>query len=125
MRGVSKILGLCGELSLSLVDDSEMGGLNRAYRNIRGSTDVLAFAFQEGTDFSKTDIIGEVVVSVETAERQAKRRRSPLQTEVEDLFVHGILHLLGYDHTASREKALEMRRKEGEVRRLLDQSKKP
>lgn len=121
---VSKILGLSGELSVSLVDDLEMRALNRAYRDIDNPTDVLAFAFQEGTDSPTTDVVGDVVVSVETAIRQAKRRRTSLQKELDDLFIHGILHLLGYDHTASREEALKMRKREREVRRTLDGAKR-
>jgi probable rRNA maturation factor len=124
IKKVSKIVGLIGELSVSLVDDYEMRALNRTYRDIDRPTDVLGFAFQEGREFPKTDLqpdlVGDIVISVETAARQAERRKMSLQKEVEDLFIHGILHLLGYDHTISREKALEMRKREREVRRTLD-----
>jgi rRNA maturation RNase YbeY len=117
-----RIAGLRGgEISLSVVDDSEMRDLNRIYRNINRSTDVLAFAFQEEKGFPHTALIGDVVVSVETARRQARCRNVPLEEEVRDLFIHGICHLLGYDHIGSRRKAVAMKMKEKEIRRILDE----
>jgi rRNA maturation RNase YbeY len=64
-------------------------------------------------------LLGDVVISVETAARQAQRRGHSLREELQILLVHGILHLLGYDHEISRREAVRMRRKEGEVRAVL------
>jgi len=75
-----------------------MRKLNRQYRNIDSPTDVLAFAMGEG-EFSglHPHLLGDVVVSVDTAERQAKKAGHSLQEELRMLAVHGTLHLLGYE----------------------------
>ena len=122
IRKACGIAGLqAGELSLSLVCDAEIRELNRTHRNLDQPTDVLAFAFQEERRLPDSNLIGDVVVSVDTAKRQAQQRETPLQQVVEDLLIHGILHLLGYDHVASPQRARVMRAKEREIRRSLDE----
>jgi probable rRNA maturation factor len=101
------------------VSDAEIRSLNRKYRRVDRSTDVLAFALQEGEGFSNPALLGDVVVSLETAARQARRRRVSLRREVLELFIHGLLHLLGYDHVRSPARALVMRSREKEIRRGL------
>ena len=103
------------ELSILLVNDREMRALNRQYRGIDRTTDVLAFAQQEGAGGSPDGLLGDVVISVDTARRQAWSGRRPLGREAERLLVHGLLHLLGYDHERSAREAARMKRKEREL----------
>ena len=93
------------EVSVLLTDDPHMTQLNRKYREIDGPTDVLAFAIQEGEDNIdlNANVLGDVVISLETAERQAKEETHSLEEEVAFLTVHGVLHLLGYDHQSQNE----------------------
>jgi probable rRNA maturation factor len=82
-----------------LVDDATMTALNRRYRGAAGPTDVLAFPMAEGRFGGVTpDLLGDVVISAETARRQARARGHGLRAELALLLVHGILHLAGYDH---------------------------
>jgi probable rRNA maturation factor len=97
------------EVSILLTDDAAIRVLNRAYRGEDRPTDVLAFAMREGdgpgpADASPTEILGDVVISVPTAARQAKRARRTLPAEIAMLLAHGLLHLLGFDHRTSRER---------------------
>jgi probable rRNA maturation factor len=92
------------ELSIVFVDDASIQVLNRDYRGTDAPTDVLSFAQSEGEAFAAPEgparHLGDVVVSVETARRQADEHGLALDDEVGHLVVHGILHLLGYDHEA-------------------------
>ena len=74
-----------------------MRNLNRRFRGIDRPTDVLSFPFEE-SPLSSTSFLGDVVVDVPYAARQARRRGHPVAREVRILLAHGILHLLGYDH---------------------------
>lgn len=97
------------ELTVSLVGDREIHELNREYRHKDRPTDVLAFAMREGATVPETrSLLGDVVISLETAAVQAKRRRHSIADEVRILLVHGILHLLGYDHERSPAEARRM-----------------
>jgi rRNA maturation RNase YbeY len=104
------------ELSITLVDDASMAELNEQYRGKSGPTDVLSFSLLEG-DFTELrgGMLGDVIVSLETAERQARRGRRTLDAEVLRLLIHGTLHLVGHDH----EEDDEARRMRAEERRLL------
>ena len=90
------------ELSVALVDDDTIQRLNRDYRGKDSPTDVLAFAMSEGEALVEMEgeplLLGDVIISVPTAERQARRRKRPLLDELTMLLAHGLLHLLGYDH---------------------------
>ena len=104
------------ELSILLVDDDEMQRLNRAYLCRDRPTNVLAFAMREGKDpHLNPALLGDVVVSTETAQREALQRDVTLEEEMALLLVHGILHLLGYDHEDAPSAAAEMQAKEEEV----------
>ena len=92
------------ELSIALVGDREMRPLNSKYRKKRKTTDVLSF-FVKDQPISGTKILGDVVISVEQARRQAKERGKTLKSEMTTLLIHGILHLLGYDHEKSPRQA--------------------
>ena len=103
------------ELSLALVDDDEIAELNRGYRAKNRPTDVLSFSLVEGdhADF-RGGMLGDVVISVETARRQAGARHRSLDEEMARLLIHGVLHLVGHDH----EEDEDHRRMRAEERRL-------
>ncbi|OGP84337.1 MAG: rRNA maturation RNase YbeY [Deltaproteobacteria bacterium RBG_16_54_11] len=104
------------ELSIVLVDDDEIQRLNREYLSRDHPTNVLAFAMREGEDrHLNPSVLGDVVVSVETAEREARQRGVILEEEMVLLLVHGILHLLGYDHEDAPAEAVQMEAKEQEI----------
>lgn len=94
--------------TLALVGDARIQKLNRDFRGYDKPTDVLSFG---GSD---QHYLGDIVISVETANRQARRRRSNLKRELKVLTLHGFLHLLGYDHENDDG---EMRRIEYRLRR--------
>jgi rRNA maturation RNase YbeY len=100
-----------GEVCITFVGDEEMRELNSRYRNLHRTTDVLSFP-QEGGP--APNILGDIVISVETARRNALRYNESLKDEVLRLIVHGMLHLLGFDHKKAAERA-EMRAKENEL----------
>ncbi len=112
---LTKVLQRGGEkrakVSVALVDDKTMAGLNRRYLGRRGPTDVLAFPFDQGPAGKD---LGEIVISVETARKVARRRKKSIKQEIYLYAVHGLLHLLGFDHKTPRE-AKEMRKKEIEA----------
>ncbi len=109
-------MGVAGaECGLLLVNDRIMARLNERYRGIAGSTDVLSFPMREGPfELLSPGVLGDVVISAETAERQANAAGRPLLEEAAALLIHGILHLLGYDHQTPAE-ARKMRRLEGQL----------
>ena len=95
-----------GEVALTFVDDEKIQQLNREYRGIDRPTDVLSFAMRETVD-GEPDLIfqdglaeplGDIVISVQRAVAQAEEYGHSLERELGFLFVHGLLHLLGYDH---------------------------
>lgn len=104
------------DLTVVLIGDEAIQALNRRYRKKDKPTDVLAFAMLEGMRApGDEERLGDVVISLDTAARQAKRRRKPLAAEVRTLLIHGVLHLLGYDHERSAAEAKRMKAKEREV----------
>jgi probable rRNA maturation factor len=103
------------ELSVLVTDDETVRRLNREYAGDDASTDVLAFSLREGEEFVSPDEVqrlGEVIISYPTARRQAEEARRPVEDEVEHLLVHGILHLLGYDHAEPEEERVMRARTE-------------
>ena len=108
------------DLGVLIIDDARMHRLNAHYRGIDRSTDVLAFAMREGP-FAELNpqVLGDVVLSAETALRQARAHRHSLAEELTRLLIHGTLHLLGYDHEVSPADARLMRAKERELWRLV------
>ncbi|MBI2883711.1 MAG: rRNA maturation RNase YbeY [Candidatus Methylomirabilis oxyfera] len=100
------------ECGLVLVGDRTMARLNRQYRGKSTTTDVLSFPMREGSFASLSPhLLGDVVISAETADRQAKAAGRTLRDELTALLIHGILHLLGYDHQMPSE-ARRMKRLE-------------
>ena len=106
------------ELSILLADDATIHELNRTYRDTDSPTDVLSFAQGEGEAFAQPEgaarHLGDVAISVDTARRQAAEYGVALQDELSHLLVHGILHLLGYDHQ-EQDDAAAMRLQEERV----------
>ncbi len=92
------------ELSVLLCDDQQIHALNRDYRGKDRPTDVLAFALQEGEALrGQEHMLGDIVISVQTARRQAREKGHSIRYEITFLLAHGLLHLLGYDHQTDAE----------------------
>lgn len=108
------------ELSLVLVNDMYIRNLNWKYRKKDLATDVLAFPMRDSRGLSGP-VLGDVVISVETAKREARKRKKTFQEELDLYFVHGILHLLGYDDEKPRARK-KMKTKEQEILKLLKAS---
>ncbi len=98
------------QLSVTLVDDTRMAALHLRYLQQAGPTDVLAFPLAEEDDCDP--LLGEVVVSVDTADREAKARGLASEEELLRYVIHGTLHLLGYDDHQEEERARMHRRQE-------------
>ena len=103
--------------TIVFVSDRAMAQLNRRWRGKRGTTDVLSFsAAQDKFEKSEGLNLGDVVISVERAARQARENKLSLNTEVAQLILHGLLHLCGYDHSTDKG---EMNRLELRLRKRL------
>jgi probable rRNA maturation factor len=105
------------ELGILITDDATIRDLNRRYAGEDRPTDVLSFSLREGEEFVSPDEtlrLGEVIISLDTARQQADEAGRPLDAEVAHLLVHGILHLLGYDH-AEPEEACAMQARENAI----------
>jgi probable rRNA maturation factor len=113
--GVLEVEGpAAAELGVLVTDDETIRGLNQEYAGEDASTDVLAFSLREGEEFASPDGVqrlGEVIISYPTARRQAEDAGRAIEDEIAHLLVHGILHLLGYDH-AEPEEEQRMRARE-------------
>ena len=110
------------EVSLSFVDEEEMHGLNRQWRGIDKTTDVLSFecdsAIDEDVPLDEALELGDIILAPQVLARQAPEFGNSAQDECRLLLVHGMLHLLGYDHIEDDE-AEEMEAREDEILRLL------
>jgi pyridoxine 5-phosphate synthase len=129
-----QLLDLCGVaghgLGLLLVDDKEMAQLNSHYRGKDTPTNVLSFPFLEGADISIASLpvkeLGDIIISMDTAGREAAAFRQTLPERLAWLLTHGLLHLLGYDHEQSENEAVRMQEKENElILRLQHYRSKP
>ena len=109
------------ELSILVTNDREIRCLNKKYRHKDKATDVLSFAPAEAKEFVCLEhVLGDIVISAETAKKQAKEFKISFAEEFSRLLVHGILHLLGYDHEGvSERKAVEMRNLEDKLLKRL------
>jgi len=108
------------EISLLLCDDEFISDLNRQYRSVEGPTDVLSFE-QDGPE---SGILGDVVISLETALRRCDEDRARARAEVNLLFCHGLLHLLGYEHSSPAERET-MTRKQAQYLRVSENAAWP
>lgn len=108
------------ELSISIVDDIEIRDLNRDYRGKDKATNVLAFAMNDG-DFGpiNPEILGDVVISADTTFSESVEYEMAFEDRLFQLLIHGILHLIGYDHETGEEDAQEMEKKSDEIMLLV------
>lgn len=134
-QGLEAVASLNGlpqeaEVDVTIVDDEEIHGMNREYRDMDRPTDVLSFALDE--DCGEGDepeliggpeehLYGDIIISAETALRQAEEYGHGLEREMTYLAVHGMFHLLGYDHMTEEDKS-QMRAKEEEALRAINLS---
>lgn len=116
MRNLLKAVGE-GEsaISVTLVNDDAIREINREHRGKDKPTDVLSFPL-EPEPFSQERLLGDIVISVDTARRQAADYDAPVQREIYRLLIHGLLHVLGHDHMEPDERDVMER----EERRLAD-----
>lgn len=126
LNAVAKLHGLGEheEVDITIVTDEEIHALNRDYRNVDRATDVLSFALDEDggepelVGGPEVHLLGDIIISAETAMRQAEEFGHGLEREIVYLAVHGLLHLLGYDHMQEEDKVV-MRAKEEEALREI------
>jgi probable rRNA maturation factor len=109
------------ELSVVFVDDSEIKALNQKYLNRPGPTNVISFPMREG-EFSNLSplLLGDVVISTETAQREASESRIKVESRIDQLLVHGILHIFGFDHESNEAAAARMADKAAELLELVE-----
>lgn len=93
------------ELTIVLTDDTRLHELNRDYLGIDAPTDVLSFPASETDPETGERYLGDILISIPRAQAQAEAAGHPLESEVQLLVVHGVLHLLGHDHAQADEKA--------------------
>ena len=111
------------ELSITLTSDSEIAEIAGRFGRLAEPTDVLAFPTREGLGARfRRSCLGDVLISIERADAQALQRRVSLARELEDLMLHGVLHLLGMDHARAAE-ARAMRELEAHLRWELARSR--
>jgi probable rRNA maturation factor len=112
------------EVSVTFVSNNEIKNLNKTYRNKDSVTDVLSFPLNENDNYeinaeTGAVVLGDIVISLETAFKQAENFGHSLEREIGFLTVHSMLHLLGYDHETSSLDERKMREKEEEVLEIL------
>ena len=106
------------ELSILLVDDREIAGINLVFLNRHGPTNVIAFPMREGAYGDLTpNLLGDVVICVDTAHRESRLAGRTIEERLTELLVHGVLHLCGYDHENGGRQA---RRMAAKSRRLVE-----
>ncbi|HUV50622.1 MAG TPA: rRNA maturation RNase YbeY [Anaerolineae bacterium] len=109
-----------GELSILIVDDLQIEALNKRYLDRSGPTNVIAFPMREGRFSNITpQLLGDVVISVEAAMREGELAKISMEDRFDQLLIHGVLHLFGYDHEKSKEEADKMENKSNELLCLL------
>ena len=118
------------EVSVTLTDNEGIHALNKQFRGIDTPTDVLSFPLVEYEESDEppvdedTNMLGDIVISLERAEEQADEFGHSFEREVAFLCVHSMLHLLGYDHVNSEEEDKEMRRRQSDIMEALGLSVK-
>jgi probable rRNA maturation factor len=109
------------EISLSFVDDEKIKELNKEYLGKDKPTNVISFSLREG-EYSDINpqIMGDIIISVETAQRDALLGNLTVSQEIDFLIIHGILHLLGYNHeNTTRKETNKMRKEENDLFKVL------
>ena len=112
------------ELSILIVDDQQIAQLNHQYLSREGPTNVIAVSMRQGpfSDIAP-NLLGDVVISADTAQREAQSAGISIQDRFDQLLIHGTLHLLGYDHEHSAAEAIKMDKKAKELLQLLETKK--
>ena len=96
-----------GVVELYFVNDAQIRKINAKYRDINKATDVVSLSYIQHEDFPQDNVAGEIFISVDTAIKQAEEDHHTLSDELLFLFVHGVLHIFGYDHETEKDR-LEM-----------------
>jgi len=111
------------EISVLFTDDKFIRSLNNKYRGIDKPTDVLSFSLREGSvkipEIESDKLLGDIIISVETAQRQADNLNHSMEKELTVLLIHGLLHLTGYAHEEDKDYKI-MREKESEILKIFD-----
>ena len=112
------------EISILFTDDKHISELNKKYLKRDGPTNVISFPLS-GTEEEQLGIpiLGDIVVSVDTAKREAKETGEQLEHVICRLVIHGILHLLGHDHEASEQEAKRMQKEEARLLSIIEEVK--
>ena len=124
VNAANRILSALGytesELSVLIVDDIEMAGLNLQYRQTDHTTDVLSFPMLEG-EFAEIapEMLGDIVISADTAAAMSEQTGTSLESILHLLLIHGVLHLLGFDHETGQTGATLMKAKTEEILTML------
>ena len=103
-------------LTIAFVSDRKMRRLNDEFRGVNATTDVLSFPFEADEFEIDAEHLGDIVISIEQASKQAAENDLSLETEIKQLILHGVLHLCGYDHETDNG---DMNRREMELREIL------
>ncbi len=110
------------EISVLFTDDKFIRSLNNKYRGIDKPTDVLSFSLQEGAikspEVESDKLLGDIIISVETAQRQSDSLNHSVEKELTVLLIHGLLHLTGHDHEKDKDYKI-MREKENEILKIF------
>lgn len=108
------------EVSIVIVNDHQIAKINSEYLKRTGPTNVIAFAMRDG-DFAhlNPDLLGDVIVSIDTAEKEAEKAAMDPELRFVELLVHGILHLFGYEHENDPKGAIEMEAKSDAILKNL------
>lgn len=115
------------EVSIVFLNDAEMAAYNTQYRHKEGPTNVLSFPAEEGDAVFKTpeNELGDILISIDTARREADTQHVHLHHRLLELIIHGMLHLIGYDHERSEEEAIRMWDMEKDILKRLQQLRRP
>ncbi len=115
------------EVSIVFLNDAEMAAYNTQYRHKEGPTNVLSFPAEEGDAVFKTpeNELGDILISIDTARREADTQHVHLHHRLLELIIHGMLHLIGYDHERSDEEAIRMWDMEKDILKRLQQLRRP
>lgn len=104
LKKIPKFKNVKGSVMLTITGDKEIRALNKEYRCLDKPTDVLSFSYFGEKRFPGDDVIGEIVISYPTAKKQAGDHKKTLNEELKFLFLHGILHVFGFDHIKKNER---------------------
>ena len=108
------------ELSILFTNDEHISEINKNYLRREGPTDVISFSFLgKEEEQMNIPILGDIIISVDTAKKESEETGEDLETTICRLIIHGILHILGYDHEGSKQEAQKMREKEEKLLSII------